>query len=274
MNYGHGRPQLRTVWRRVLARLPQFCCFCHRKTDTGYDLCGFCHSHLHAIVAESTLKASSSVCLRCGFVWSDTVWRAECAYCVNYRTGFDRIICPYRYDFPIDGIIQRLKYQKHFPTGRLLGSLLAREVVNQLDSQDYPDVLLPVPLHAVRYRERGFNHAAEIGYWCGRAVGIDSWPDRIERRVNTSSLAGLTRAERALQIRGAFGVVEPHAKRLTGHAKRLTSLQGLTVAIVDDVLTTGSTAGELATELLDNGVASAQLWVVARTPATGTAGGS
>jgi len=200
------------------------------------------------------------VCLRCGFVWTDAIWRLECAHCVNFRTGFDFVISPYRYDFPIDGIIQRLKYQQHLPSGRLLGSLLASEVAHRLNTFEQPDVLLPVPMHATRYRQRGFNHAAEIATWCGQSLGIASCPQFVERRFDTGSLAGLSRAERGLHIRGAFRVVE--------------DLQGLTVAVVDDVLTTGATAGELATELLDNGVKSVQLWAVARTPFTGTASGS
>jgi len=131
MKQGHGWPDLRSILRQYLARLPQFCFFCHQKTDTGYDLCRYCQSHLPTIVARSTQKGPSSVCLRCGFVWLDSTWRKECAHCVNYRTGFGQVISPYRYDFPIDGIIQRLKYQDYLPSGRLLGNLLAREVINQ-----------------------------------------------------------------------------------------------------------------------------------------------
>jgi len=247
MKNGHGWPRPRTVWHQALARLPQFCCFCYRKTDTGYDLCRFCESHLRPIVTKTAHKSSSSVCLRCGFVWADTVWRSECAHCVNYRTGFDRVVSPYRYDFPIDGVIQRLKYQNHLPSGRLLGCLLAREVASQLDRSDYPDLLLPVPLHAGRQRERGFNHAAEIARWCGQKLGINSCPHLIERRFDTGSLAGKSRADRSLYIRGAFRVVEHHTWRLTSRARRQTGFDGLSVAIVDDVLTTGATAGELAT---------------------------
>lgn len=258
--YGHGWPRLRIVWRQILSHLPQFCCFCHRKTDTGSDLCRFCQSHLPPIVAISTQKAPSSVCLRCGFEWADAIGREDCAQCVNYRTAYDRVISPYRYDFPIDGIIQRLKYRDHLSSGRLLGGLLAREVVNRLEISHYPDVLLPVPMHVTRYRQRGFNHAAQIAYWCGESLGIEVRPHCIDRRFDTGSLVGLSRAERGLCIRGAFEVVE--------------DLQGLTVAIVDDVLTTGATAGELATELLDNGIKGVQLWTVARTPVTGTAVGS
>jgi len=260
MEYGHGWPRLLVDWRQIITRLPHFCCFCHRKTNTEYDLCCFCQSHLPSIVANSAKKESSSVCLGCGFIWSDAIWRSKCAHCVNYRTGFDRVISPYRYDFPIDGIIQRLKYQAHLPSGRLLGALLAAQVNTQLEIEDRPDVLLPVPMHISRHHQRGFNHAAEIARWCGQALGIAARPEYVKRQVDTGSLVGLSRAERSLHIRGAFGVAK--------------DLQGLSVAIVDDVLTTGSTTGELATELLDHGVKRVQLWVVARTVATGTAGGS
>ena len=260
MENGHGWPRLRTLAGQILTRLPQFCCFCHRKTDTGCDLCQFCQSHLPPIVAISDSKPPSSICLRCGFAWADTELRQECAQCVNYQTGLERIICPYRYDFPIDGIIRRLKYQQHLPSGRLLGHLLANEVDSRLDIAAYPDYLLPVPLSLARQRMRGFNHAAEIARWCARQLHIECHPSAVGRRVDTGSLVGLSRAERGLRIRGAFWAHE--------------ALQGCSVAIIDDVMTTGATAGEFATELLDHGVREVQLWVIARTPATGNVGGS
>jgi len=163
-----------------------------------------------------------------------------------------RIVCPYRYDFPIDGLIHQLKYQEKLSLGRLLGALIAAEVEKRLKIDQYPDCLIPVPLNATRFRSRGFNHAAEIAAGCAQTLNIESKPDLVDRRFDTASLVGLSRAERGLRIRGAFWCDE--------------SLKGRSVAIVDDVLTTGATAGELATELLDNGVAQVQLWVVARTP--------
>ena len=144
-----------------------------------------------------------------------------------------------------------MKYQEKLSAGRLLGSLLAAEIKNRINIDQYPDCLLPVPLSPARYRARGFNHAAEIAHWCGRDLGIEFLPDGSLRRFDTESLVGLSRAERGLRIRGAFGCQE--------------SLSGRRVAIVDDVLTTGATAGELTTELLDNGVQEVQLWVLART---------
>lgn len=260
MEYRHRRPLIHSAVHQLFGCLPQFCCFCYRKTDTGHNLCRYCLSHLPSIVDNSAPDSASSVCLRCGFVWPDNTWRQKCVQCVNYQTGFERIICPFRYDFPIDGIIQRLKYQKHLASGRLLGQLLARDVSNWLTTDQFPELLLPVPMNTIRYRQRGFNHAAEIAFWCGRALRIPSGPHSVKRRFDTGSLVGRSRAERNLHIRGAFGVEQ--------------GLRGRSVAIVDDVLTTGATAGELATELLDNGVKQVQLWAVARTPATGRAGGS
>jgi len=260
MENGHGRPYLKFLLGQLLTCLPQFCCFCHQKTNTAVDLCQFCLWHLPPIIISSGQESPSSTCLRCGFIWPDAVLHTECAHCVNYQTGYGQVICPYRYDFPIDGLLHRLKYQNHLPSGRLLGCLLAKEVCNQLSVHEYPDLLLPVPLNSHRYRGRGFNQAAEIAHWCGHTLGVDVCAHGAYRRFDTDSLVGLSRAERGLRIRGAFGVSE--------------ALQGRSVAIVDDVLTTGATSGELATELLDSGVKDVQLWVVARTPATGRAGGS
>ncbi len=157
-------------------------------------------------------------------------------------------------------MIGRLKYRQQLPFGRLLGSLLAEEVARVTTDNQYPDVLLPVPLSISRYRSRGFNQAGEIAHWCGKVLGIDVFPTAVGRQLDTVSLAGLDRSERSQQIRGAFWA-DP-------------SLKGLSVAMVDDVLTTGATSGELATELIDYGVRDVQLWVVARTPATGKSGTS
>ncbi len=260
MKNGHGTPPVVEHWHRFLARLPQFCCFCHRKTQTGWDICEYCESHLPQISVESGLKSPSTLCLSCGFAWPDTISRQQCSFCVKTLAQIEQIICPYRYDFPIDKLIHRLKYHQHLPTGRLLGSLLANHVQNSLALADYPDCVVPVPLNQTRFRQRGFNQAAEIAQWCAADLGIDALPSAAQRRFDSTSLVGLSRAERGLGIIGVFQASEV--------------LKGARVAIVDDVMTTGATAGEFARELLDTGAVSVQLWVVARTPVTGTEGGS
>ncbi len=259
MKIGHGRPELPDLYRRFLSCMPRFCCFCHRKTGSGLDICRFCYQHFPSIVQISA-KKSTALCLRCGSSWPATVERQKCVICDKYQTAIERIVAAFRYGFPIDHLIGRLKYAQHLPTGHLLGNLLAEKIRCSLEPPDFPDCLLPVPLHQHRYCERGFNQSVEIARGCGAALDIPVMPDAVGRRFNTGSLAGLSRAERGVQIRGAFRVSD--------------RLRGCSVAIVDDVLTTGATSGELATELMDSGVQSIQLWVVARTPVTGNDGGS
>jgi len=254
MKIGHGRPDLPSLVRQFTARLPQFCCFCHQKVDTGRDLCRNCQLQL-PVISQKSSESGSALCLRCGWEWPAVEERQYCAYCDKYQTAVERIICPFRYGFPIDQLIGRLKYRYHLPTGRLLGSLLAEKVVGSLDTDSFPDSLLPVPLNRQRYRQRGFNQSVEIARACGSRLGIPVLNEEAGRHFDTGSLAGLSRAERGMRIRGAFWVSE--------------CLRGTRVAIVDDVLTTGATSGELATELIDSGVSDVQLWVVARTPVYG-----
>jgi len=193
------------------------------------------------------------VCLRCGQLWYLTAELSSCVLCVKNRTPFERIVSPYRYDFPVDCLIGRLKYKNHLPTGRLLGQLLAAEVCKQTETdQKLPDIVVPVPISLDRYRQRGFNQSDEIARWCAKKLRIKVDSSACGRRMDTGSLAGLSRADRAMNIRGAFWAAP--------------SLANQRIAIVDDVLTTGATAGEFATELLDMGAQAVELWVVARTP--------
>ena len=107
-------------------------------------------------------------------------------------------------------------------------------------------------MHAARLAQRGFNHAADIARFAASRLNLP-WSDELAERIeDTGSLAGLSRAEREHRIRGAFAVSDRVADQ---H-----------IVIVDDVLTTGATSGELARELYDTGAATVELWVVARTP--------
>jgi len=250
MKNGQGWPGFTVLKQQISALWPSFCCFCHRKTTTGIDLCGFCQSQIPGL---TVLNPRSTVCLRCGQLWYLETELSSCVLCANNRTPFERIVSPFRFDFPVDYLIRRLKYKNHLPTGRLLGQLLAGEVRKQTPSdQKLPDIVLPVPLSLVRYRHRGFNQSDEIARWCARHLRIPVELSACGRHMDTGSLAGLSKAERALNIRGAFWAE--------------SSVVNQRIAVVDDVLTTGATAGEFATELLDMGAAAVELWVVARTP--------
>lgn len=113
-----------------------------------------------------------------------------------------------------------------------------------------PEVLVPVPLHRARLRERGFNQAVEIARPLARRLGLGLNLDSCERVRNTAEQTRLDAAARSKNLRGAFRVVRPFPYR---H-----------VAIVDDVLTTGNTVASLAGSLRAVGVEEVEVWSCAR----------
>lgn len=246
------------------------CILCHRKGSRVRDLCDGCESVLVPRVCSEDGGGCSYLCLACGRpcigeqLWAGTGlsgsgsdFQAQslsgtdsyCSLCNHDTHPFSRIVAPYRYEFPLDGVIARLKYGQRRQLARMLGSLLAKSVL--VDVQLLPDIVLPVPLHPRRQRSRGFNQAADIARWCAHELGVVYQPVAASRGVDTDSLAGMSRVARQHAILGAFRASD--------------SVFSKRVAIVDDVLTTGSTARELARELYDTGASSVELWVLART---------
>jgi ComF family protein len=119
-----------------------------------------------------------------------------------------------------------------------------------------PGLLLPMPLAASRWRERGHNQAWELARRLARALGAPADPQLLLRVKDTPHQIALPRRDRAANVRGAFAV-EP---------LRAAGLRGRSVTLVDDVVTTGATAAEAARTLRQAGAAAVTLWVAARTP--------
>ncbi|HYM35511.1 MAG TPA: ComF family protein, partial [Steroidobacteraceae bacterium] len=113
-------------------------------------------------------------------------------------------------------------------------------------------LIIPVPLAVERFRDRGFNQAIEIGRIIEMRLGIPLRPDLITRTRNTREQTGLDSKARRKNVRGAFAI---SAKLPAKH-----------IAILDDVITTGSTANELARLLRRAGAKHIAVWAVARTP--------
>jgi ComF family protein len=144
-------------------------------------------------------------------------------------------------------MVQGLKYRRDLCYGRILGQLLARHLVER---STRPDVVIPVPLAPNRYRERGFNQARELARPLCASMGLSLRSDLVVRQRETREQAGLDRKERRKNTRDAFALVKPlHARH---------------VAIVDDVVTTGSTVNELSKALRRAGAEWIEVWAVAR----------
>jgi ComF family protein len=162
--------------------------------------------------------------------------------------GVRRVVAAFAYDPPVDLMVQALKYRGDLAIGRVLGSLLARRIL--ADGDVRVDCLLPVPLHPGRLADRGFNQSDEIARWVGRELSVPVQPRAAGRARGGRPQVGLPAAERQSNIRGAFLAPGPVA--------------GRRIAIVDDVVTTGSTVVELAGCLRDAGALEVEAWCVAR----------
>jgi ComF family protein len=167
---------------------------------------------------------------------------------------FDGAWSPFLYDYPLDHLIRGLKYRGKVAHGRLLGHLFARELLDHRShiprNHPLPQLLIPVPLGYRRFRQRGYNQAIELGRSVERQLHIPLCIDVIERKRETAEQAGLNRRARRRNIKGAFAMLRPIAAE---H-----------VAIIDDVITTGSTVNEMSRVLKSAGVKRIEVWAIAR----------
>ncbi|SFW25234.1 ComF family protein [Nitrosovibrio sp. Nv17] len=170
-----------------------------------------------------------------------------CGACLAQPPAFDRTFAVLRYAFPADALVHALKYQAHLHVAPILAELL----LTRLDACPPPDLILPMPLHPEKLRERGFNHAQEIARWIAGRRGVPLQPGLCRRIRDTPPQAGLPWKARTRNVRGAFACEG--------------DLAGRHIAIVDDVMTTGATLNELAKILRRQGAARVDGWIVVRT---------
>jgi len=201
------------------------------------DLCPSCYS---------ALPWNRTACLRCATPLSGSQGLV-CGYCLRKPPAFDASLTPLRYQAPVDWLIQAFKFNQRLPQGRLLGQLLARYLAGQVD--ELPELIVPVPLHSQRLRERGYNQALELARPLARQLGLVCAPDLVRRTRATAIQSLLAARQRRQNVRGAFELLRPLSAR---H-----------VAIVDDVIATGSTVGELARVLRRGGAERIEVWAVA-----------
>lgn len=178
-----------------------------------------------------------------------------CSACQSARPHFLQATAYGAYDGKLRELIHLLKYEQVEPAAATLGQIL-REAIYKLGLTSEPVLVIPVPLHRSKRRQRRFNQAELIAR---AALKKNAFPnaelatDLLERTRATVSQIGLTRPQRAENIRGAFRV------------KHLSRVEGRQVVLVDDVLTTGTTANECARILCKAGAERVWVATVART---------
>lgn len=204
------RRQVVSLARDLLAfALPQRCPGCGRDADPGRFLCEPCRAAIP--------RLETALCVRCLAAGHAGVGcRAHPGYAAR---------AAWVYDERAARVIQALKYGERPGLARSLGEEMARA----LPPDERPDLVVEVPLHPARRRERGYNQAALLAEALAEAIGAPRLAGALERVRPTRAQARLGPAERRRNMAGAFRVRSPGA------------LAGRSVLIVDDVLTTGAT---------------------------------
>ncbi len=224
--------------RRMLERgFPQACALCAARSGDS-PLCSPCMNALPALSAACPLCASP------------TPSASICGACLKRAPRFSATIAAGAYAYPLDRLVQALKYEHKLSLAQPLGHRLAAAIERSSGNLKRPDAVIALPLAPARQRERGFNQAIEIARVVARRTGV-ALEGGLIRTSNGAAQASLPWAQRRRNVRGAFACTR--------------SFSGRHVAIVDDVMTTGATLEAAATALLQAGAARVDAWVVART---------
>lgn len=232
-----GVPALSRLTMRALVDLilPDQCRLCAEVSDqAGY--CARC---------AARLPRHDRQCRICGVPFTGG---AICGRCQRQPPPILETIAPFQYAPPVSDDIHQLKYHRKLACGRDLGTLLARELARRASWR--PDVLVPVPLHWKRRFRRGFNQSVEIAVPVSRALDVPIDLNLVERRVHTAPQVGLMPAQRRRNTRRAFRATEVRKPE--------------SAAIVDDVITSGSTVSEVAHCLRRSGVKWIVVWALTR----------
>lgn len=170
-----------------------------------------------------------------------------CGHCLAQPPLFTHTTAVFGYSFPLDKLIQNMKYGEQLA----LAHALAKKLARALDKSNLPDYIIAMPLHPAKLRERGFNQSLLLAASIARELDIPLLPDACRRLRDTPAQSSLPWKARKKNVRNAFSCD--------------MNLSGKRVALVDDVLTTGASLNELAEAVAKAGAIQISAWVVART---------
>lgn len=226
-------------WHRLHSwLLPWRCLLCGDAGTDRLDLCAAC---------AAELPRNTSCCARCALPLPRPA--AACGRCQRKPPPWDGAWAPFRYGWPLDRLEARYKFGGELAAGRTLAELWRR----MPPTAPRPALIVPVPLHRARLRQRGYNQALELARPLGRALGIPVRHDLLLRTRATVAQTELEAQARRRNVRGAFALRA--GVRLPPH-----------IVLLDDVMTTGATLAECARVLKRAGVARVEAWALARAP--------
>lgn len=210
----------------------------------GYGICSSCSKDISWLLPP--------FCPSCALpIRSQAVSSHICGECMEDPPPFSSARALVVYDQEVFPLLHRMKYGPDASLARFMGEILALNLKEELDSLE-ADLVVPIPLHVARLRQRGFNQAAVMGKAVAESLGVSIQLRLLERPKATPPQVGLSRIQRRDNIKGAFWVREP------------SLLRRKKVLLVDDVYTTGATLKEASRELLRKGATRVHVLTFAR----------
>ena len=209
------------------------CLLCGAPADL--DLCVPC---------EQDLPRICQPCRRCALPLYES--DEQCGQCLKSPPPFERSVVPFEYRWPVDALVNGFKTGGKLPMGRLLTLRLAQMVRSVYPPDGLPGSLVVTPVRLERLRERGFNQALQIARLLGRKLELSVKDTLLQCERKVASQKSLPARARRQNLRGAFRICRP----TSGH-----------IALIDDVMTTGATAGELSKLLLGAGASRSRCLV-------------
>ena len=223
--------------------LPSTCFLCGYAASFDSVICSPCRNDL------TILSHGCQICAQ--FLASSQREDLICGACLKNKPPFDRVCALFPYEPPAANFIIKLKFQHDLCMATLLGKLLSERIqTTWYQAKPLPDLIIPVPLHAHRLRERGFNQALEIAKIIGKTLAIPVDCRGTARIKETAAQSGLSAQKRKQNMMNAFIAHRDYAD--------------LTLAVVDDVMTTGHTITAFCQLLKQQQAKKIDIWCAAR----------
>jgi competence protein ComFC len=223
---------------------PPACTICARTVKPNEYLCPGC--------TEKLTPIAPPFCAKCSEPFAGAITSVfDCANCTHRRLYFDAAVSAYRSRGIVRHVLLNFKYGRQVHLRHLVGRWLLDAFKDERVRSRQFDLIVPVPLHPAKQRERGFNQAEVLARYVSEQRGLACRPV-LERTHYTTTQTAFDRDQRMQNLRGAFRL------------RKSRDVRKLRVLLIDDVLTTGSTVSECARVLKKSGAASVYAVTAAR----------
>ena len=228
-----------SLFKNICSKINHKCILCSKSMRSEEFLCPGCMEDLPWL---------NSACHICALPLTTTDTHI-CGQCLKTPPPFASTQAVFLYRFPISSIIPKIKHQAGLHHAAWLADCLLQRLLKR--PQAWPDAIIPVPIHAFRLMGRGFNQSTVIARHLSQQLKIPLLLNQLTKKRRTQSQSSLTAKQRRTNLQHAFSYHGP----LIRH-----------IALVDDVVTTGTTIKEICITLRHAGIERIDIWVIARTP--------